>query len=104
QPVWVHGVGTQSGAGRGNPYGSGLIDDVPRLAVFGTNLFATGVAYGSRASFGNLTVNFPDLRDQYFARMDTNGNAYVATSYGSVTTSPIAAVANASGVYVDGDF
>ncbi len=104
QPIWVRGVGTQSGVGSGNPYSTGAIDDVPRLAVYGTNLFVTGVAYGPNASFGNVTINFPDLRDQYFARLDTNGNAYVATSYGSVTTSPIAAAANASGVYVDGSF
>lgn len=104
QPIWVEGVGTQSGAGNGNPYSTGVIDDVPRLAIYGTNLFVTGVAYGPSASFGNVTVNFPDLRDQYFARLDTNGNAYVATSYGSVTTAPIAAAANATGVYVDGYF
>ncbi len=104
QAIWARGVGTQYGAGNGNPYSVGLIDDVPRLAVSGTNVFVTGVAYGPSASFGNITVNLPDLRDQYFARLDTNGNAYVATSYGSVTTTPIAAVANSTGVYVSGYF
>lgn len=105
QAIWLRGVGAPSGGGQNNPYASGLIDDVPRLAVSGTNVFMTGAAYGSSASFGAITVNFGSLRGQYFARYDTNGNAQVATTYGSVTTTPIAAVADARGnVYVSGDF
>ncbi|MGO8765627.1 MAG: LamG-like jellyroll fold domain-containing protein, partial [Limisphaerales bacterium] len=103
--IWVGGVGAASGGGGGNPYYTGVIDDVPRLAVSGTNLFLTGVAYGPSASFGPITVNFPLPRGEYFARYDTNGNPQVATTYGSVTTTPLAAVANSAGdVYVDGDY
>jgi hypothetical protein len=80
-------------------------DDVPRLAVSGTNVFVTGAAYDSSATFGTITVNFGDLRGQYFARYDTNGNPQVATTYGSLTTTPFAAVADTNGnVYVSGDF
>jgi hypothetical protein len=105
QAVWVRGVGTPYGTDFGNPYFANLIDDVPRLAVSGTNVFLTGVAYSSSAAFGAITVNFGALRGQYFARYDTNGNAQVATTYGSVTTTPIAAVADANGnVYVSGNF
>jgi hypothetical protein len=45
-----------------------------------------------------------DGRSQYFARYDTNGNAQVATNFGSATTMPWASAADASGVYVSGDF
>ncbi|HEY3761735.1 MAG TPA: LamG-like jellyroll fold domain-containing protein [Verrucomicrobiae bacterium] len=101
--LWARGVGAQSGAGTGNPYSSGVSDDVPRLAVSGTNLFMTGAAYGPSASFGPYTVNFALPRGQYFARYDTNGNPQTATAYGSVTTTPVDAVANAAGdVYVSG--
>ncbi len=105
QAIWVRGVGARNGSGNGNPFATGLQDDVPRLATSGSNVFVTGVAYDSSAEFGDLTVNFAQPRGQYFARYDTNGNPQVATTYGSVTTTPIAAVANASGdVYVSGDF
>jgi hypothetical protein len=105
QAIWIRGVGAQSGSASGNPYATGLSDDVPRLAVSGTNVFLTGVAYSSSALFGAIAVNFDSLRGQYFARYDTNGNAQVATTYGSVTTTPIAAVADANGnVYVSGNF
>jgi hypothetical protein len=106
QTVWVRGVGAPYGSANGNPYATpGLADDAPCLAISGTNVFLTGVAYNSNAAFGAITVNFGDLRGQYFARYDTNGNAQVATTYGSVTTTPIAAVADAKGdVYVSGDF
>ncbi len=105
QAIWVRGVGAQSGGSLGNPYATGVIDDVPRLAVSGTNVFLTGAAYGPSATFGAITVNFGTLRGQYFARYDTNGNAQAATTYGSVTTTPNAAVANANGdVYVAGVF
>jgi hypothetical protein len=105
QAIWVRGIGAQYASGNGNPFGTGLIDDAPLLAVSGNNVFATGVAYSSNATFGSITVNFGDLRGQYVARYDTNGNAIVATAYGSVTTTPRAAVANARGdLYVSGIF
>lgn len=105
QAIWVRGVGAIYGSAYGNPLYTGLVDDTPRLAVSGTNVFLTGVAYDSTASFGNLTVTFADVRGEYFARYDTNGNAWVATTYGSVTTAPFAAVADAQGnLYVSGDF
>jgi hypothetical protein len=105
QAIWVRGVGAVYGSANGNPLHAGLVDDPPRLAVSGTNVFLTGVAYDSTASFGNLTVNFAEVRGQYFARYDTNGNAQVATTYGSATTTPFAAVADAQGnLYVSGDF
>lgn len=105
EAIWVKGVGARNGSGNGDPYYTGLEDDVPRLAVSGDNVFLTGVAYDYSAEFGALTVNFALPRGQYFARYDTNGNAQVATTYGSVTTTPEAAVANAGGdVYVSGDF
>jgi hypothetical protein len=105
QAIWVRGVGAIYGSANGNPLATGLTDDAPRLAVSGTNVFLTGVAYDSTASFGALTVNFGDVRGQYFARYDTNGNAQVATTYGSITTTPFAAVADAKGeLYVSGDF
>jgi hypothetical protein len=75
------------------------------LAVAGTNVFATGAAYGSSATFGALTVNFGTLRGEYFVRYDTNGNALAANTYGSVTSTPRAIVANAQGnAYVSGIF
>ncbi|HEV2456243.1 MAG TPA: LamG domain-containing protein, partial [Verrucomicrobiae bacterium] len=105
QAIWVRGVGAQYGSGNGNPYSAGVIDDVPRLAVSGTNLFMTGVAYSTNATFGSLTVNFGDLRGQYVARYDTDGNAIVASTYGSVTTTPNCATADAKGeLYVAGVF
>jgi hypothetical protein len=105
QAIWVRGVGTLSGSSEGNPYAGGIIDDVPRLAVSGTNLFLVGVAYDTQASFGPITVNFSLPRGQYFARYDTNGNAQAATTFGSVTTTPIVTVADTNGnVYVSGDF
>lgn len=105
QAFWIRGVGAQNGSANGNPYSVGLIDDVPRLAVSGTNVFITGVAYSSTALFGAINVSFNSLRGQYFARYDTNGNAQVATTYGSVTTTPIAAVADTNGnVYVSGNY
>jgi len=105
QVIWDQGVGSQIGSSQGNPYGYSGGDDVPRLALSGTNLYLTGAAYSSNALFGAISVDFGDLRGQYFARYDTNGNAQTATSYGSVTTTPVTAVANSSGdVYVSGYF
>lgn len=103
--IWVRAVGARSGSTGNNPYYGGLQNDVPRLAVSGTNLFVTGVAYDNAAQFGALTVNFDLPRGLYFVRYDTNGNPQVATTYGSVTTTPESAVANAKGeVYISGDF
>jgi hypothetical protein len=105
QAIWVRGVGAQYGSGNGDPYAVGLVDDVPVLAAAGTNVFVTGVAYSSNAAFGPINVNFGDLRGQYVARYDTNGNAIAANIYGSVTTTPRTAVANAQGdLYVSGYF
>jgi len=82
-----------------------VIDDNPEIAVSGTNLFLVGTAYGSSAVFGPFTVPITGGRGQYFARYDTNGNAQLATGFGSPTTQPQAAVADAAGnVYVAGSF
>jgi hypothetical protein len=100
QALWIHGVGEQYAA---KSIGS-VLDDAPLVSLSGSDLFLTGTAYGSTAVFGGLSVSLPGGRYQYFARYDTNGNAQVATTYGSPTTMPWAAAANASGVYVSGDF
>ena len=82
-----------------------MIDDIPQIAVFGSNVFLVGTAYGSNAVFGSFTVPISDGRGRYFARYDTNGNAQLATGFGSATTQPWAAVADSAGnVYVAGDF
>jgi hypothetical protein len=103
--IWVRGLGPQYNSANGDPYAVGFQDDAPILAVSSTNVFVTGVAYSSSAMFGALTVNFGDLRGQYVARYDTNGNAIVANTFGSVTTTPTAASVNAQGyLYVGGTF
>ncbi|HEY1788983.1 MAG TPA: LamG-like jellyroll fold domain-containing protein [Verrucomicrobiae bacterium] len=105
QALWVRGIGAPYGSQNGNPYETGLVDDIPMLAASGTNVFVTGIAYSSNATFGAITVNFNDDRGQYLARYDTNGNVMVATNYGSLTTSPKGIVANAQGnVYISGVF
>ncbi len=105
QAIWIQGVGAQFGSGSGNPFSLGILNDVPHLACSGTNLFISSVAYGSSAIFGGITVNFGDLRGDYFARYDTNGNAEAATAFGSTTTTPVVLVADVNGnVYVGGDF
>jgi hypothetical protein len=99
QALWLQGVG--------GPYGAnfnGVGDDVPLISVSGSDVFLTGTAYGSSAVFGGLSVSWPGTRGQYFARYDTNGNPQVATSFGSTTTATWASAANASGVYICGDF
>ena len=98
QGFWLHGLGA--------PYGShlGVIDDVPLLSVSSSDVFVMGTAYGTGAQFGGLAVSLTGGRGQYFARYDTNGNAQVATSFGSPTTTTWASAANAFGVYVTGDF
>lgn len=103
--LWAHGVGASNTNNQPNPYSSGVIDDVPRIAVSGADVFVTGVAYDSSAAFGAVTVNFPLPRGQYLARYDTNGNAQLAITYGSVTTTPFGIVADSAGnVYIGGDF
>jgi hypothetical protein len=100
QGIWLRDVGEASGA---NP--SYLIDDYPEISVSGTNLFLVGTAYGSNAVFGSFTVPIANGRGQYFARYDTNGNAELATGFGSATTQPESSVADAAGnVYVAGNF
>jgi hypothetical protein len=100
QGIWLRGVGEAAGA---NP--SFVLDDVPQIAVSGSNVFLAGTAYGSSAAFGSFTVPITDGRGQYFARYDTNGNAQLATGFGSPTTQPQAAAADADGnVYVAGSF
>ena len=85
--------------------GQSTIGDVPAVSVSGTNVFVTGSAGGSNAVFGAFTVSWPANLGQYFARYGTNGTAQLATTFGSPTTMPWAAVADASGnVYVGGDF
>lgn len=105
QAIWVRGLGAQYNSANGDPYAVGFEDDEPILAVSSTNVFVTGAAYSSSATFGALTVNFGDLRGQYVARYDTNGNAIAANTFGSVTTTPTAAAVNAQGyLYVGGAF
>jgi len=101
QAYWVRGCAAQQDEGSPSGFGS----DTASVSVSGTNIFVTGTSYGSNAVFGALTINIPDGHAQYFARYDTNGNAQVATSFGSRFTWPWASVADASGnVYVGADF
>ena len=99
QVLWVRGVGGLYGAPS-----PGIGDDNPRISASGTDVFLLGTAYGASAVFGELNVPIADGRGQYFARYDTNGNAQVATNFGSTTTMTWASSANSSGVYVCGDF
>ena len=97
QGVWLRGIGSQQG--------QGAFADTPAVAVSGTNVFLAGTGAGSNAMFGAFSVSWPVATGQYFARYDTNGTAQLATTFGSQTTIPWAAVADASGnVYVGGDF
>lgn len=101
QSLWVRGLAAEKD--QGNPSGFGSDDAL--VAVSGTNVFVTGTSYGSNAVFGPFTNNYPAGTGQYFARYDTNGNAQLATSFGSQFTWPWATVADASGnVYVGADF
>jgi hypothetical protein len=98
--IWLHGVGEALGA-----FPGGNVDDYPEIAVSGSNVFLVGTAYGSSTVFGSITIPIADGRGQYFARYDTNGNPQIATGFGSPTTQPEAAVADAAGnVYVAGNF
>ena len=99
QALWLRGVGNQYGANY-----SGRINDMPLISVSGSNVFLTANAFGSSAEFGGLSVPLPGGRRQYFARYDTDGNPQAAISFGSPTTDIWAASANATGVYVCGDF
>jgi hypothetical protein len=100
QALWLRGAGGQYGA----KTNGGFADDIPLISVSGADVFLTGTAYGFTAVFGGLSVSLTGGRGQYFARYDTSGNAQVATTYGSTTTMPWASAANASGVYISGDF
>jgi Concanavalin A-like lectin/glucanases superfamily len=101
QGFWVQGIAAEKD--QGNPSGFGSDDAL--VAVSGTNVFVAGASYGSNAVFGPFSVTFPTGTGQYFARYDTNGNAQLATSFGSQFTWPWAALADASGnVYIGADF
>lgn len=101
QGLWLQGYSVQKDQGSPNYFG----DNNATVAVAGTNVFVVGTAYGNNATFGPFSLNFPESTGQYFARYDTNGNAQVATSFGSRYTWPWAAVADSSGnVYVGCDF
>ncbi len=101
QAVWVQAFAAYKD--QGSP--SGFSDNEALVAVSGTNLFVVGSAYGTNVVFGSYSVNFPDTVGQYFARYDTDGNAQLATSFGSQYTWPWAIVADAVGnVYVGADF
>ncbi len=101
QAIWVRGVGSAEGAG--NPLG--VTDDIPAVSVSDTEVFLTGIAWGSNASFGVYSVNWTSPNGQYLARYDTNGTAQLAVSFGGTNVWPWAAVADAAGnVYVTGDF
>jgi hypothetical protein len=99
QALWLRDVGNQFGANT-----TGLINDMPLISTSGTNVFFAGNAFGTAVAFGALSVSVPGGSGQYFARYDTNGNAQFANVFGSPTTMVWAMAANASGVYVDGDF
>lgn len=101
QGNWVRGMAAN--INNGNPYG--FADDGAVVAVSGTNIFVAGIAWGSNAMFGTYTVNFPDAKGLYLARFDTNGNAQLATSFGSEYSWPWAIQVDAAGnVYVGSDF
>ena len=101
QGNWVRGMAAQINSG--NPFG--FVDDSALVAVSGTNVFVAGIAWGSNAMFGAYTLTFPVSKGLYFARYDTNGNAQLATTFGSVYTWPWSIQANASGnVYIGSDF
>ena len=97
QAVWLRGIASA--------LNSSTIADNPEVAVSGTNVFVVGTGAGSNAVFGPFSVSWPVAIGQYFARYDTNGTAQLATTFGSATTLPFTAIADASGnVYVGGDF
>ena len=99
QAIWLRGVGSQYGANF-----AGLINDMPLISVSGSNVFLTANAFGASVVFGGIAVPLPGGRGQYFARYDTNGNPQAAVAFGNPTTMLFASAANASGVYVSGDF
>jgi hypothetical protein len=100
QALWLRGAGDQYGAN----YSPLYIIDHPLVSCSGSDVFMMGNGFGSAVAFGGLSVPLPGGRGQYFARYDTNGNAQVATVFGSASTMIWDSAANASGVYVTGDF
>lgn len=96
QAIWLRNFGPA--------IGNGVFADTPRIAVAGSNVFLAGSGGGGSASFGGFSVTWPST-GQYLAGYDTNGNARFATNFGSTTTMPWVAAADAAGnVYVGGDF
>lgn len=97
QTIWLRNMAS--------PQGYFTVGDIPAVCASGTNVFVTGTGAGSNAVFGAISLSWPEYSRQYFARYDTNGTAHAATTFGSSTVIPWAAVADASGnVYVGGDF
>jgi len=101
QGIWVQPFAAYKDQGNPNFLG----DNNALVAVSGTNIFVVGSAYGTNVLFGSFSLDFPGVTGQYFARYDTDGNAQLATPFGSQFTWPWAALADASGnVYVGSDF
>jgi hypothetical protein len=99
QAKWLRGMGEAFGS-----HPSGIINDDLLISVAGTNVFVMANTYGNSAVFGGLSIVVPGGSGQYLARYDTNGTPYTATAFGSPTTMLWASAADASGVYVCGDF
>lgn len=101
QGFWLRPYGAQKDQGTPTSFG----DNLTCVTASGTNVFVVGSAYGTNVTFGSFTLNYPDTTGQYFARFDTNGNAQLASAFGSQYTWPWAALADAAGnVYVGCDF
>ncbi len=101
QGLWLRGYAANKDQGSPNGFG----DNNAAVAVSGTNVFVVGTAYGTNVTFGPFTLDYPDTTGQYLARYDTNGNAQLATAFGSSYTYPWAALADAAGnIYVGADF
>lgn len=101
QALWLQGIGSEKS--EGSP--SFVSDDIPAVCVSGADVFVSGKAWGSGATFGAVNVSWSAPNGQYLARYNTNGTAQLATTFGGTNTWPWAAVADAAGnVYVTGDF
>jgi hypothetical protein len=99
--IWLRNIGGDFNVG--SPFNQA--DDIPLIAATATDVFVLGNAWGTSAIFGAYTVSWPGFNGQYFARFDLNGNAQLATSFGSESTYPWAAIADVNGnVYLAADF